>query len=304
LEHRHLRNFLAVVEQRSISKAARLIRLAQPALSRQLRALEDELGTPLLFRHGSGVIPTPPGEILAKYARSLLDQAQAVRDAISAVASSPTGKLAIGAPSSMAAILIPELALAVRRRLPGVQLRLIEGYSANLHQRLLAGELDVAILYAERRQTSLVTRPLLSEPLVAIGPAGHFSARKSVSIPELAAQDLIMPAAANRLRSLFEDAAAQTGHTATIVMEVDSVPGLLELVAAGAGVSILPYSAIHSAVKQGRLSYARIAPETFDRHLVLARIPERIETPLWSSIVELLCDLLRSKEREYRWTVA
>jgi LysR family transcriptional regulator, nitrogen assimilation regulatory protein len=303
IELGHLKNFLAVIEHKSITKAASLVRLAQPALSRQLHALEADLGASLLYRHGWGITPTPEGEILAKHARSLLDQAQAVRDAVGAVSGSPSGKIAIGVPSSMAAILLPEVALTARRTMPRVQLRLIDGYTANLQQRLLAGELDIAILYAERRNSTLVTRPLLKEALVAIGPPGEFGADATISIPELIARNPIMPTAPNQLRSLLQDAAAESGMTENVTMAVDSVPALLELVFAGAGLSVLPYSTVHASVEQGRLSYARIAPQNLERHLVLARPAERIETPLWNAMTELLYGILRARQETYQWTV-
>lgn len=304
MELRHLRNFVTVVEQKSISKAANIVRLAQPALSRQLQALENDLGATLLVRHGWGITPTPEGEVLAKAARNLLDQAQAVRDAVGAASGSPSGKLAIGVPSSMAEIVLPELARAVRRALPRVELRLVEGYSATLRQRLLTGELDAAVLYADRRHSSLVTRPLLSEPLVAFGPAGAFGAGAAISIEDLVARNPIMPASANQLRSLFEEAAATTGLSTTTSLEVDSVPALLALVAAGEGVSVLPYSSIRHAVEKGRISYARISPQKLERQLVLARTQERIETPSWNGLVNLLYDILSAGEQAYRWQVA
>ena len=94
MELRHLQNFLTILEQQSISNAASLIRIAQPALSRQLQALEREVGAALVVRHGWGVSPTPQGEVLAEHARQMLHHAQMALDAVSAMSSSPAGKLA------------------------------------------------------------------------------------------------------------------------------------------------------------------------------------------------------------------
>ena len=303
MELRHLRNFLTVVEQRSVSNAASIIRLAQPALSRQLRALEDELGAPLLVRHGWGVTPTPEGEVLAEHARLLLQRAQMARDAVGALSGTPTGRLAIGVPSSMA-MLLPELALAARTALPRVRLRLVEGYSANLHQRTLAGELDIAILYNEPHLPALTRWPLLTDKLVAIGAAGLFRPGVDVTLAELFEHPLLLPASSNRLRILFEQAAAQAGMDSHVDMEVDSVPALLELVAAGAGVSVLPYSTVKSGVDQGRLSSAPIGPKPLTRSLVLARPADRMETPAWRAMANLLREILRSKEESFGWSVA
>jgi LysR family nitrogen assimilation transcriptional regulator len=303
MELRHLRNFLVVVEQGSISKAADVIGLAQPALSRQLQALEADLGAALLYRHGWGITPTPAGEILLSHSKNLLNQARTVRDAVNAVSGLPAGKLAIGVPSSIAAVLLPALVFAARETLPHVELRLIEGYSANLRQRLLASELDFAILYAEKPQAGFVSRPLLREPLVAIGPAGMFSLDQSISMADLIGRSPIMPGYANQLRSLFENAAAEAGLLGSYSMEVDSVPALIELVSAGAGVSILPYSAIYRHVAEGRLSYAHVAPEKLERHLALARPAERIETPSWNAVMELLYKIIASHQDICGWTM-
>ena len=304
MELRQLRNFLAIIEQKSISRAASVVRIAQPALSRQLQALEAELGVELLVRHGWGVTPTPEGETLARHARSLLGQAQMVKDAVMAASDTPAGDLAIGVPSSMAAILLPDLAQSTRARLPRVHLSLVEGYSGNLHRRLLTGELDCAILYFEPQRSALVTRPLLTEELVAIAAPGVFSDQATCTIAEFAARSPIMPASANRLRSLLADAARDADVVIDAALDVDSVPALLALVAAGAGVSILPYSTVLAAVEEGRISCARMGSVRLERRLMLARPAERILTPALSALIEILDEVLIGKEPIYGWLVA
>lgn len=301
MELRQLHNFLTVVDQRSVSRAASLLHLAQPALSRQIRALEEELGADLLVRHGWGVTPTPEGEILATHARGLLRDAQAAREAVSAFSGVPSGKLTVGVPSSMAAVLLPGLALAASAALPGVELRLVEGYSATLHQRTLAGQLDLAVLYSEPHLPAITRWPLLTEPLVAIGQSGVLDSKTQLSIGQLIEYPLLLPAASNRLRILFEEAAARAGAHHQLRMEVDSVPALLELVRAGLGVSILPFSSVKAGVTQGHLSMAFIGPRPLTRSLILARPRDRAETPAWTAVAGLLLGLLRDREEEYGW---
>lgn len=303
MELRQLKNFLAVVDQGSVSSAASVIRLAQPALSRQLQALEFELGASLLVRHPWGVSPTPEGQLLAEHARRMLQEAQSARNAISALSDEPSGKFTVGVVSSLAATILPALALEAGRSMPRVSLQLVESYSATLHQRILANELDFAIVYRERQFPTLKSWPLFSEAIVAVGGPGVFDAGHSATLQELVTMPLILPTATNRLRILFEEAAAEAGVPRSDGLEVDSVAALKELLAAGAGVSILPYSTVHAGVSAGRFSFAPIGPRPLVRDMVLVRPSERLETPAWKTMADLLRRVLLDHAERYDWVL-
>jgi LysR family nitrogen assimilation transcriptional regulator len=304
MDLQHLQNFLTIVEQKSISNAASLIRIAQPALSRQLRALEAEVGSPLLVRHRWGVSPTPAGEVLVAHAREILQRVQAARDEVSVVTRTPTGTLSVGVSASIASIVLPPLALAARSAMPQVKLKLVEANSVSLQQRLLARELDLAMIHVRGPTPSLETRPLLSEPLVAVGTAGVFDSEAPVSMKQLLAHDLMVTSSSGRLRLLYEEAVAKASATPTTFLEVDSFPALIELLAEGAGVTLLPYSTIHAGVRAGRLSWAPIAPKLFTRRLFMARPQDRIETPAWRMMAQLLRAIIEERRDTYRWSVA
>lgn len=304
MDLQHLQNFLTILDQKSISNAASLIRIAQPALSRQLRALEDEVGAPLLIRHRWGVSPTPAGEVLAEHARDILRRVRTARDAISTLTSSPSGTLAVGVTASMAGLILPPLAMEAQALMPAVSLKLAEGYTQVLHQRLLAGELDVAVIHARERLPSLDTRPLMTEPIVFAGPAGLFRPGEAVTMKQVLQHQSLVTAPSGRLRLLYEQAAATAGAAPTRFMEVDSLPALLELLAAGAGVAMLAYSTIHAGVEAGRLSWAHLAPRPLTRKIVIARPHDRLETPAWLTMADLIWRIVEARAETYRWTLA
>jgi LysR family nitrogen assimilation transcriptional regulator len=301
MELQHLNNFLAAVEHQSISNAASFIRIAQPALSRQIRSLEDELGCPLLVRHRWGVSPTPAGEVLAEHAREILQKLRIARDAVSAVIQSPSGSIALGVAGSVAGVLLPPLALAARRDLPNVSLRLAEASNPSLQQRLLSGELDMAVIDPSRGLVGVESEDLLWEPIVIAGGPRVFRSGERVRIRDVLRRHAVLAAPSERLRLLYEQAVAAAGAGPTSFVEVDSFAAILELLAEGAGVAMMPFSTIEAGVAGGRLTWADLAPKPHGRRLVLARPQGRIKTPAWRRMADMLREVIDARARRYRW---
>jgi LysR family nitrogen assimilation transcriptional regulator len=301
MDLRHLQNFLVVLDQKSISNAASVIRIAQPALSRQLQALEQAVGRPLLVRHRWGVSATPAGEVLARHARDISHHLQLARDEMSAVDDKPSGTLAVGITASVARLLLPPLAVAAQAAMPGVSFRFVEGSSAGLQQQLLGRGLDMAVLYLRGRLPEIDHEPLLSEPVVAAGPAGLFENGGRVALSEVLKHQLLVTASSGRLRLLYEETVARAKAPQPASLEVDSFPALVEMLALGAGISMLPYSTIQAAVAEGRLSWAYITPTPLARRLSLARPGDRLRTPAWRETAGLLRGIVRDRAALYQW---
>jgi LysR family nitrogen assimilation transcriptional regulator len=301
MDLRQLQNFLTVLDQKNISNAASLIRIAQPALSRQLRALEAEVGGDLLIRHRWGVTPTRAGEALAEHARKILEEVRKARDAVSAATTIPSGSLSVGVTSSVARIFLSRLAIAARKAVPQVKLELLEASSVDLQQRLTAGELDLAVFHLRERFPAFEAELLLTEPVVVAGAAGVFEPGSSTSMKELLRHDLVVTASSGRLRLLYEEAIARANAKPTTFLEVDSFGALLELLAEGVGLALLPYSTIHAEVALGRLSWAKLAPKPLTRRLHLARPADRIETPASAIMTRLLRELVEQGRETYQW---
>lgn len=301
MEFQHLQNFLVILEQKSISNAASLIRIAQPALSRQLRALENTVGAPLLVRQRWGVSPTPAGEVLAEHAREIVQRLQAAQDAVSTMANAPGGTLSIGMTASIASILLPPLALAAQQDMPAVKFTFSEENSNSLQQKLLSRELDFAVIHEEDPAPFLELEPLLLEPVVAVGKAGLFSTGERVNVEQLLAHQSLVTSTSDRLRLVYEEVIAASGRSDQGFVEINSFPALLELLALGAGISLLPYSAIHAGVEAGRLSWAMLEPKPLTRSLAMARLKDRLKTPAWNRTSLLLREIVTARKQMYQW---
>jgi LysR family transcriptional regulator, nitrogen assimilation regulatory protein len=295
-----LSNFIRVVELKSLSKAAAIVRVAQPTLSRQVRALEVEVGSPLLVRHAWGVSPTAAGEALMIHAIRLLREADAIVDTVRAVAAEPTGRVGLGVPTSLAQPLLPPLSAAVRRRFPAVRLQLTDGFSATLHRRTLSGDLDLAILYQDRLIGPLSSSPLLRENLVLVSAA---SCDFPGSTPELtlATAPLVLPQRPNRLRLIVEESLAQISGVIPVI-EVDSLVAILAMVEQGQGVTVLPYATVADRVLQGILKVADLASPQLSRTLLLARPGEYHPTAASAAVESEIRALVKDLALRMKWT--
>lgn len=295
-----LRYFVRVCEAQSLSRAAALVRIAQPALSRQVKALEQELGAELLLRQPWGVAPTPAGEVLLDQARNILRQVEVAREAVRATEREPSGPIAVGAPSSIAAILFPPLLAALRDRHPKLRPQLIDELSGALHQRTLRGELDLAILHADRLTGVFSQAPLLSE---SVGLAASPALAAGLSSPapdELSSLPMLVSTALNRSRLTLE--ALLKGKELNIVAEVDCMPALLQMLANGAGFALLPFSAVRGWVDRGALAFVDLAYSELRRELDVVRAVDRPASPSADAVEALIRELVSGMQTEMRWT--
>jgi LysR family nitrogen assimilation transcriptional regulator len=297
-----LRNFLTVVEQRSISNAAIVLGIAQPALSRQLQMLEKSLGTALLVRHRRGVDPTPAGELAATHARGLLSCERAFRDEINAIASTPTGPLAVGVSSSLAQIMLPAIAINGKQDLPDVQLKLLEASSLALQERLHTQEIDLAVLQGVGAATTLASRVLFTEELVAVGAPGVFDPNVEATIDEVLERQVITTPLSSKFRHVCEQA-AERRNVSTTIMELDSFSALLKLLATGAGVTFLPYATIHDHVEQGMLSWATVAGHSLTRRIYISRLKTRPVSPAMKRVEAIILKFISDNRATLRWSV-
>lgn len=242
MDLRQLRYFVHIVDEGSFTAAAHRLNVAQPALSLQIRNLEQELGIKLLTRSIQGVAPTPAGARLYEHARAIQRQVELARDQVREYVGTPTGPVTIGLPASVALVLTVPLVEAVRRDLPKVSLRIAEGFSGSVLEWLKDGRLDFGCLYDTPPSRGLDSRPLVRERLYLIGPPG--SGEADISLEELSALPLILPSRVHKLREMLEDAAKDSGVALNVNVELDGLPHIKALVARGTGFSVLALSAV------------------------------------------------------------
>lgn len=269
---RQLAFFQQIAEFQSITRAANVLHIAQPALSRQMHMLEQDLGVLLFVRSDKGVRLTPAGEALYERAGSLLQQMRHIREEIGLYASEPKGSLRFGLPPSLFDLLTVPLVTEYSRRYPEVRLLINEGLSAAMHELVLTDKLDAAIVSDAEPLGLLVSRPLLTEQLYLVGPRQSGLDTVNLVPPRtLAERPMILTTAPNAMRLIVDRALEAEGRRIEPVLEANSSRILCELVSQGAGYTVLPYSAVFEAHRAGRLDVAPIAELSVTWTLVTAR---------------------------------
>ena len=263
--------FAEIARLGSFSRAATVLGVAQPALSRHVRAMERELGVQLLHRNGRGVLLTDAGRQLLAGATPILEQLQRLHTDITALAGEPTGKLILGIPPTICLVLATPLITDFRRRFPRVTLEIIEGLSGHINEWLANGRLDVAVIYDAPRTRHLQADRLLEEDLFLVCPAGRpVGPDGVVSIRQLEGLPLIMPRQPHGLRLLLEAAARKQGVRVTIAYEMDALPVIKDLVIKGEAYTVLPSNSVYEEVAAGRLVLRRLGDPPLTRTLILA----------------------------------
>ncbi|MER2535947.1 MAG: LysR family transcriptional regulator [Rhizobiaceae bacterium] len=256
MELRQLRYFSQIAALQNFSKASETLCIAQPALSRQIRLLEEELGTKLFDRNSAGVTLTEAGERFLLHARLILRQTEYARDSVSDDGL-PRGIVAIGATDSIAELLYPEVVSVVRDLYPHVTLHLAASTSAHLIDRMERNELDLAIVSSGVTPTTIQAEFLCDEDLYLVG--GSDDPRLDVGkvlVSELPDFPLILSSRRNRSRRDVEDLAIQLGAKLNIVAEVEHLHTIIDLIECKIGYSFLPFSAVAKRIRPGGLSGA------------------------------------------------
>jgi LysR family nitrogen assimilation transcriptional regulator len=294
-----LGNFIRVVELQSLSKAAGVVRIAQPALSRQIRALEAELGVALLVRHGWGVTATPAGAALVDHGRRVLKSVETTRNAVSAMAVEPTGRVSLTVPSSLAMTLLPPLSAVLSDRYPAVRPHFMDSFSSATPARILAGDLDLAIMNQNLAQDALMGSPLLSEDLILVGRAGYDLKGAKTTLEILCMTPLVVPSRPNSLRLIVDQ--ATRGASENIALEADSLPAMLGIARVGRAFAVLPYSTVSDDIEDGRLSAYELNQPRLSRTLSLLRPAGRPLTPAISAVDLEIRNIVRDLAARRRW---
>jgi LysR family nitrogen assimilation transcriptional regulator len=244
VELSQLRCFVFAAEQRSVSRAAMLLEISQPTLSRRVRELEAELRTSLFRRHGHGVELTPSGHRFFSYSKEVLLVAEAALVAMRQEVYSFEGSFSIGLPPSLGELAIPRIAATLQKIFPKAVFSFVEGGSGGLYDQVLSNRIDCAAVRNPTISSQIKTEQLRVEALYLvgacpIGPPGH-----AIGLSELSRVPLIMPTLVDSKRTLLDPAFSLGEFTPNVVMEVDSVSSTLKLAQAGVGYAVIPETTI------------------------------------------------------------
>ncbi|MET4426884.1 MULTISPECIES: LysR substrate-binding domain-containing protein [unclassified Mycolicibacterium] len=301
METRHLQALIAVADTGSVTRAAELLHVVQPAVTRYIRALETELGTELFERSRSGMRLTQVGRQVTHHARRALAELERAREEARSAQHVVRGIVTVGLLVSTARLLAPALVTEVTKRYPGVRLRVVTGYAGNLVQWLENGDVDVALLFDQPISPTFATTELIIEDLWAVMPKRTATSRPTQPIPlsDVLAKPLIVPSAPHGLRTLIDTAAARVGATVTIAVETNDADLQQCLVAAGHGWSVLP--AIVATNKVPGVAMAPISDPTIRRTIVLAVPGRPAPSEAVRSVAGVLHDTAQLAVIDGRW---
>jgi DNA-binding transcriptional LysR family regulator len=267
-----LRSFLQVAELQSVSAAARRLHLTQPAVTKQIRALEAALECTLLERAGRGIRLTPAGELLAEYGRRSAAVLEEFRQVLGDLQQGKSGKLSIGAGVTTSVLLLPSWLRELGRRFPGIDVSVRTGTSHEVEAWVAAAELDLGFVTSEPRRGELVARPVFEEEIVlVVEPAA--GRRERVRLEDL---PLILFPRATGFRSYLEQRWLERGLSPQVKMETDSVEAIKSFVAVGLGASFLPLSTVEEELRRGVLArVTALGMGPLRRRTTLIRRPDR-----------------------------
>ncbi|CAM03856.1 DNA-binding transcriptional LysR family regulator [Saccharopolyspora erythraea NRRL 2338] len=305
MDIKQLKALVTVAEAGSVTRAAELLHLVQPAVTRQIRTLEQELGVVLFERTRQGMRPTEAGAVMVDRARRALNELERARVEVQPTPGAVTGVVTVGLLESATDLLAEPLVSAIAREQPGIELRLMTAYSGHLQQWLDDGDLDLTLLYNLASGPSLNAHRLARERLWAVAPHDEaLRAASPVPFSEVAAHPLVMPAAGHALRALIDSAAARAGADLNVVVQTNSMRVQKQLVLAGHGWTILPGVGIAEDVARGSLSAAPLCEPDVWRSIVLGTQRSGRTPPAVEVVARELGRQVHAAVRDGRWPSA
>lgn len=301
MDLRQLRYFVVLANQRHFGRAASVLHVAQPALTRQIRLLEEELGVQLFVRHSRGAAPTEEAEYLLERASFLLRYAEQLKQDMIALQHRPSGPIVVGVSPGLAITLAVPLTRAVHQRLPQVRLRFVEAFAPTLHDMLLGGQVDLAILNGPVPLNHLQSYPFVTEKLCLICLPGERRIKgPTVSLEQLAGLPLIMTGVAKSgIRLELEASAAHAGLHLNPVVEVETIEVAKRLVRDKVGVTVHFAAAVLDDIEAGRLAAYPIAGLHLRR--ILAHPSDRPPSRATQELVGMLGEVAAQLLRAGRW---
>lgn len=271
---RRLRYFVKIIDVGSLTGAAEVLHIAQPALSQQLSILEAEFKQRLVIRSKQGVTPTTAGLVLYRHAQTILRQLDQACSDVRSAGQNLSGSVSIGlAPGTAASALALPLLQAVRARYPEIVLYINENFGTTLSELIMNGRMDMAVLYGFKTVPELDYVPLLNEQMYLLSPAEAGAAASAqtedVPLPELYELDLLLPRSYNVVRKLVDAAFMRAQRTPRVVAEIESLATLSGAVVAGVGSTILPGSAASALAASAPVRMRRIVNPVIEAPLAL-----------------------------------
>lgn len=305
MDFKQLRAFMTIADTGNVTRAAELLNLVQPAVTRQLRLLEEDVGAELFQRERHGMVLNKAGKALLVYARRAMLELERARAEIGGSPDVIAGIVTVGLLPSTCDILSSPLVRAVVTHYPGIRLRIAMGYAGTLHQWLESGEIDAAILYGVGGEPLIHATPLLEEPLWVVGPvSAKLRGQRALSLSSLAGKPMILPNGPHGIRTLVDHACAVSNLELTIVAETNAMSIQKSLVLGGHGFTILPPIAFAHELASKRVTAAPLTDPRINRTIVLALPANRSVGQHVRHTVDLLVQCAKDAVQREEWLKA
>ena len=268
VDMRRLRYFLAVCEHGGFSRAADAIGIAQPALTRQVQLLKQEIGVELFTRNGRSAVPTSAGQALLTGARGHLESLDLLVDRLRRDFAAAPARVSLGICPTIAPLFLQHIHTAMRLSPGSPALTVIEAYSGDLRNLMAAGQLDLALSYSPAEGAGVHAMPLLSEKLVV---AARNAPGGTLSLRDLAGMKLILPSRMHQLRRIIDRVCAARGQVLIPALELDSLAAVKAMLAGDCGdfATILPYHAVAADAAGGQFGLCCIDDPDMVRTIAL-----------------------------------
>lgn len=284
MDLRRLEVFTKVAELGSFSRAAEALFLTQPTVSEHVRALEEEVGVPLLDRLGRGATPTPAGELLLGYARRILRLTGEARQAIDQFQGRLSGQLIVGGSTIPGEYILPALIGQFKAKYADISISLRVGSSRQVSEWVEVGQVELGVVGAEPASRVLHSRELMADDMVIVVPAEHrWAGRKSVSLKDITQESLVLREPGSGSREAFERALATAGldfSALRVAGEMGSTQAVKQGVRAGVGIALISRRAVEDECRARLLWCVKVTDLQVPRSFYLVTHRQRTRSPL------------------------
>jgi LysR family nitrogen assimilation transcriptional regulator len=299
---RQLRYFLRVCELGSITRAASELHIAQPALGLQVRSLEEAFGDALLERGPGGVTVTPAGLLVMEWAKQVVEQERAVKQAVRDLSGPERASLALGLTPSLTYMLARRIVEVMAERLPKAAVRISEGLSQNLVEWVESSRIDLALTFEPLHSKALVAVPVLRERLFYLSKSGEGNA--PISLAQVLERPLAVADEQNSMRQAIETAAQSIGRPVRVMHEISSQQVAKEIARAGIAGAITPFGGTTREQEADELSVRMIAEPMIERTLFLVRPAKALPNKAEKTLIDVLYEEVEAVAQRHAWAGA
>ncbi|MCS0497737.1 LysR substrate-binding domain-containing protein [Ancylobacter sp. MQZ15Z-1] len=301
MDLRQLKYFVQIAESGNFSRAAEVLRIAQPSLSQQMKNLEDELGVDLLLRHARGVTPTDMGQQFYDHARRILQEVERTREVVRSQSQNPSGKVSVGLPTSACRGLSLPLINAMAERQPNITLHLVEAMTGYLDDFIQMGRLDVALLYDHKAFEHVAWTEMMVEDLMLFAPPDHpVAGEGQIAFRDMFKLPIVLPGAPNVMRTVIEQFAARH-DVVPHATACDSLPAIARMVGARRALAVMPHFAFGDEMERGEMVAIPIIDPTPSWRLSVV-VSQRTMNPRGSeAVAKVLADVIAEMVSAGTW---